>query len=198
MLTLLPAKQMTRLLSLASGKKAAFMLLLYQRMVPELRSFAAAHGRDFSCFQEASERFWSSMIEISVHPWLDLRERLLNELPDSEQFGSHEAYFALNCGLVAAELAGFLADRQDNHIVDAIGYARDSLDAHATRERRAFIYDEQVENEVEADPLVKRERRTEEEDVALLATLPDPPWATNILSMLQARAAAQSSLLSAP
>jgi hypothetical protein len=124
MFTLLPAKQMTCLLSLVSGKKAAFMLLLYQRMVPELRSFASAHRRDFSCFQEASERFWSSMIDDSVQSWLDLRERLLNELPDSEQFGSHEAYFALNCGLVAAELAGFLADRQDNHIVDAIGYAR--------------------------------------------------------------------------
>ena len=198
MLTLLPARQMTCLLSLAFGKKAAFMLLVYQRMVPELRSFVSAHRRDFSCFQEASVRFWSSLTDDSVHPWLDLRARLLNELPDSEQFGSHDAYFALNCGLVAAELAGFLADRQDSHILDAIGYARDSLDANATREREAFIYDEHVENEVEADPLVKRERRTEEEDVALLGTLPDPPWARNILSMLQARAAAQSSLLSAP
>jgi hypothetical protein len=197
MLTLLPEKQITCLLSLPPKKKAAFMLLLYQRMVPELRSFASSQHRNFSRFQEASERFWRSLIDDSVYPWLDLREKLLNELPDSEQLGSHEAYFALNCGLVAAELAGFLADGQNDHIIDAIGYARESLDAHATRERGTFIYDEHVENYVETYPLVKRERETEAEDVAFLATLRDPPWTTNILSMLQERAVAQISLLSA-
>jgi hypothetical protein len=195
MLLLLSEKQLTCLLSLPSKKKAAFLVLLYQRMVPELRSFVLAQHRDFSCFQEAGERFWSELVGDSVYPWLDLRERLLSALPDSEQFGSHHAYFALNCGLVAAELAGFLADGRNKHIIDAIGYARESLDSHATREGEAFIYDEHIEGRIESYPLVKMEREAEEEDVMFLTTLQDPPWATNVVSMLQQRAAAQAHLL---
>jgi hypothetical protein len=195
MIELLSEKPLAGLLSLPSKKKAAFMLLLYQRMVPELRSFVLTRHQKFSYFQEASERFWSWLRDDSVCPWLELRETLLSELPDTEQLGTREAYFALNCGLVAAELAGFLADGRDSHIIDAIGYAGDSLDAHATPETELSIYDEHLEERIEKDSLVEIERKAEEGDVVLLTTLPDPPWTANVLSVLQQRALAQTSML---
>ena len=111
MIELLSEKPLADLLSLPPKKKAAFMLLLYHRMAPELRSFVLTRHQELSCFQDAMERFWSWLRDDSVGPWLELREALLGELPDTEQFGTREAYFALNCGLVAAELAGFLAER---------------------------------------------------------------------------------------
>ena len=55
MLELLSAKRKSLLLSFSTMKKLVFLILLYERMLPELRSYFLASGRDFIVIQTASE-----------------------------------------------------------------------------------------------------------------------------------------------
>jgi uncharacterized protein YjaG (DUF416 family) len=196
MLKLMSEETMAKLLSFSTRKKVAFAMLLYERMIPELHSFSVAERRDFSCFERAREEFWRSLMDDkSSINWTKLREDILDATPDSEDYGSLEASFALNAALVAADIAGFLADGQDSHLVEAVGYARDSLYASASNELETIAYDRAVEDHVNAHPLVKRESRAEEEDVAFLSIMPDGPWTADIFSTLRRRAETQNCLL---
>jgi uncharacterized protein YjaG (DUF416 family) len=196
MLKLVSEENIAHLLSFSTRKTLAFLVLLYERMIPELRSFCLSESLDFSLFQKASEEFWQSLAggDSSIS-WGQFKEDILNATPDSEDFGTLAASFALNAALVAADIAGFIEDGQDGHIVEAIGYARDSLDANAINEIGAVVYDRRVEDFVKAHPLVQKERRAEEEDVALLSTMQEAPWPGNVFSMLRHRAETQRSLL---
>src|SRR2546427_7291052 len=144
---LMSEENIARLLSLSAKKKAAFAVLLYERMIPELRSFCIDESLDFSCFQAAREEFWRSLIdgEPSIS-WAQLREDILSATPDSEDFGSLAASFALNAALVAADIAEFLADGQDGHIVEAMGYAQNSLGAYVINEMEAVVYDRTIDD----------------------------------------------------
>ncbi|MGC2781332.1 MAG: DUF416 family protein, partial [Bradyrhizobium sp.] len=164
----------TNLLSFVAGKKVAFLVLLYERMIPELRSFCIAEGRDFSIFQKAREEYWQSLMDSSRSiSWAQLREDILNATPDSEDFGSQESSFALNAALVAADIAGLLADGQDVHIVEAMGYALDSLSACVIDESGVVAYDKTIGDVVNSHALVQKEVRAEEDDVAFLSTIQD-------------------------
>ena len=194
---LMSNKTTAKLLSFSTGKKAAFLVLLYEKMIPELRSFCVTESRDFSIFQEAREEYWRSLMDSSPSiSWTKLREDILNATPDSEDFGSQEASFALNAALVAADIAGFLADGQDIHIVEALGYALNSLSAYVIDETGVVSYDRTISDFVNVHPLVQKEARAEEEDVAFLAGFQDPPWPERIFSMVRRRAETQRGLLS--
>ena len=196
MLKLMSEEATTHLLSFSAGKKIAFLVLLYERMIPELRSFCLTERRDFSVFQNARKEFWQwFMGDDSLISWGQFREDILSATPNSEDFGTLVALFALNAALVAADIAGFIEDGRDNHIVEAIGYARDSLDAYAINELRAAVFNHIVEDYVKAHPLVQKEGRTEEKDVALLSAMQDTPWPENVVSLLRHRAETQDSLL---
>jgi uncharacterized protein YjaG (DUF416 family) len=192
---LMSEENIARLLSLSAKKKLAFAVLLYERMIPELRSFCIDESFDFSHFQTAREEFWRSLMdgESSVS-WAQLREGILNATPDSEDFGSLAASFALNAALVAADIAGFLADGQDGHLVEAMGYAQNSL-GYVINEMGAVVYDRTIDDFVRVHPLVWKEKRAEEEDFAFLSTMQDAPWPANIFSLLRRRAETQRSLL---
>jgi uncharacterized protein YjaG (DUF416 family) len=197
MMKLMPKETTTNLLSFSAGKKVAFLVLLYERMIPELRSFCLAESRDFSIFQRAREEYWQSLMDSSRSiSWTQLREDILDATPDSEDFGSQEASFALNAALVAADIAGFLADGQDIHIVEAMGYALNSLSAYVIDESGVVAYDKTIGDVVKIHPLVQKEARTEEEDVAFLSTIQDPPWPENMYSVVRHRAETQQGLLS--
>jgi uncharacterized protein YjaG (DUF416 family) len=195
MLKLMSEEATAHLLSFSAGKKIAFLVLLYERMIPELRSFCLAEGRDFSIFQKARKEFWQWLMggDSSIS-WGQFREDILSATPDSEDFDTLAASFALNAALVAADIAGFIEDGHDNHIVEAIGYARDSLDAYATNEMGAAVFNRAVEDYLKAHPLVQKEGRTEEKDVAFLGTMQDTPWAENVVSILRHRAETQGNL----
>jgi uncharacterized protein YjaG (DUF416 family) len=195
-MNLLPEDIVTRLLSLSAKKKLAFAVLLFERMIPELRTFTTAERRDFSCFQAAREEFWRSLKDGKAPAfWASIREKLLNATPDSEEFGSLEASFALNAALVAADTAGFLADGQDSHLIETFGYAENSLDAYVINEMGVVLHDRTIDDFVKVHPLVRKEKRAQEDDLAFLNALPDAPWPANIFSRLQGRAEAQSGLL---
>lgn len=196
MLELMPKETTVRLMSFPAGKKIAFLVLLYERMIPALCSSCLVEGLDFSIFQKAREEFWRSLTD-GAWPidWTQLREDILNATPDSEDFGSEEASFALNAALVAADIAGFLADGQDTHVVEATGYALNSLGAYVINAMGAVVYDRTINDSVKAHPLVRKEARKEEEDVAFLSAIQDTPWPENVFSMVRHRSETQGSLL---
>jgi len=196
MLDLISKERTSHLLSFATDKKVAFSVLLFERMIPELSSFTKSEGLEFSTFQLADEQFWLFLSNESSAYWPQLREDVLDAVPHPDTFGSLAAYFAFNAALVAAAIAEFLSDRQDGHIIEAIGYARDSLDANATNELDIVVYGNNVNTIVEAHPLVQRERRAEEEDILFLSTIQEKPWSANTVAQLKERAKTQLGMLS--
>ena len=56
-----------------------------------------------------------------------LRENILNETPDAEDFGAVEGSFVLNATLVAWNIAGTIGEGENSHIVEAMGYAESAL-----------------------------------------------------------------------
>jgi hypothetical protein len=184
-----------RLMSFPPAKRLALLLLLYERMIPALFSFRLTEGLDVSVFQEAGEKFWRSLTE-GARPvsWGVLRDDILSATPDSEDFGSLEASFALNAALVAADIAGFLEDGQDAHIVEPMQYVLNSLDAYVLDPIEGLIGDKSMNQFVERHPLVQKEKRREEEDVIFLSRMPNVPWSEHAMSKLRHRVENQGSL----
>jgi uncharacterized protein YjaG (DUF416 family) len=182
----------TRLLALSSKKKLAFLLLVLERMIPQLRAFCDEEGRSFSVFEEARQQLWRAMgVDVTDTDWIQLRKRILDAAPDSEDFGTRRAGFALNAALVAAEAAGFAADRNDAHVADALTYARDTVDANAIGEIGSLAYNAHMQSIVSEHQTVQLEKLAEEEDIAFLGSLRNGPWPPSLVSELQQRAARQ-------
>jgi uncharacterized protein len=201
MLELMSEETRAHLLAFPTKKKLAFLVLLYERMIPELRSFCLAESRDFSIFQEAREDFWRSLADAnSLTSWAQLTQDILDATPSTEDFGGLEVSFALNASLLAAETAAFIADGKDEHIVDGTRYAFDSLDFKVrvpVEEKGVYGYGLTLGDYVRAHPLVTRERQVEEEDVSFLTTLPDGQWSADIVAALRHRVESQRGLLAA-
>jgi uncharacterized protein YjaG (DUF416 family) len=51
-----------RLPSFSFERRLAFLLLLYERMLPERRSFCLAEDFDFLVFQKAREEYWMRFV----------------------------------------------------------------------------------------------------------------------------------------
>jgi uncharacterized protein YjaG (DUF416 family) len=196
MLELLTNEQKSLLLSFPRIKKLAFLILVCERMLPELRSYLHSSGRDFVLIEAARKKFWQLLSgdETSVS-WDELTEKLLDLLPDSEDDGSLAAQFARNAGLVAADIAGLAEDGRNSHVVEAVGYAIESIDAKVSDEMRVFIYNRAIEEAILEHPLMRREGQREQEDIAWLRQLPEAPWPENIVSMLWDRVQTQEPLL---
>jgi uncharacterized protein YjaG (DUF416 family) len=198
MLELLTDERKSLLLSFSRTKKLSFLILLCERMSPELHSYFLSSGRHFVIFQAARKKFWQLLSgDETFTSWDELREQLLDLLPDSEDDGSLAAQFARNAGLVAADIAGLAEDGHNSHVIDAVGYAIESIDAKVSGEMRVFVHDRAIEQAILEHPLMQRERQREQDDVTFLATLPETPWPQSRFSMLRDRAQAQEPLLGA-
>ena len=192
----MPKKVADRLMSFPAGKKIAFLMFLYERMISALSSFCFAEGLDFSVFQKARDEFWRSLMSgVTPIEWTRLRDDILKATPDSEDYGSEEASFALNAALVAAGIAGFLADGQDAHVVEAMAHALNSLGAYVINEMGAVVYDRTINDSVKAHALVRKEAWKEEEDVAFLSAIQDTPWPEEVFAIVRRRSETQASLL---
>jgi hypothetical protein len=113
MLELQSAERKSLLLSFSRIKKLAFLILLYERMLPGLRSYFLASGRDFIVIQEADKQFWQLLSgDEKFVSWSELKENILDRLPDLDDDSSLPAPFALYAGLVAANIAGWLKTDQ--------------------------------------------------------------------------------------
>jgi hypothetical protein len=194
MLALMSNETVTQLTSFAAGKKLAFLLLLYERMIPALFTFYLAEGLDLSVFQEAREEFWRALIQDQRISWARLRDDILNATFDSEDFGSLEALLALNAALLAGDIAGFLAEGQDGYLVDAMRYMLNTASAYVHEQMGVLAFDRSINKFVDAHPLICKERQKEEEDVLFLSRMPDTPWSESAVMMLRERAEVRGSL----
>src|SRR5262249_15755245 len=98
MLELMSEGTRAHLLAFLSKKKVAFLVLLYERMIPELRSFCLAESRDFSIFQRTREDFWRFLADDnSSISWPQLTQDILDATPSSEDFGTLEGSFRVEC-----------------------------------------------------------------------------------------------------
>ncbi len=123
MLELISKATAARLMSFPLGKKVAFLLLIYERMVPALRSFCLIENREFSTYQKARDEFWRSLRGGAQGvSWARVREDIFDATPDTEDYGSLEASFALDAALVAADIAGLLSDGQDDYLVEPLTF----------------------------------------------------------------------------
>ena len=197
MLFLLSKDSDVQLLGLPKLKKVAFLTMLYGRLAPELRLFCSMEGIGVARFEDAYEQFWQFLAnpQMSV-AWDELGERILQVAPDSETYGTALGAFALNAALVAAEIAKYIADGADTHIIDSIGYAIESLHAKVSGDLGVFAYSDAIETQIAFSPLVQRERLIAEDDIALLRRMPDVPWSTREISELRLRAEARDSIVS--
>lgn len=196
MVRLISEETLRRLLLLSTERKLAFLALLYERMIPELRSFCVTEGRDYSAFQRFHEQLWCHLTcHKSPVPWLELRNGMLNATPDSEDFGTPVASSALSAALVAIATADFANDYQDTHVLAAIGYTLDALDASAVGELDALIVNRTVDRYVNSHLLLERERHRQEDDIAFLTAIANVPWPVSAVAMLLDRAKTQGALL---
>jgi uncharacterized protein YjaG (DUF416 family) len=118
MLELLTDERKSLLLSFSRTKKLSFLVLLCERMMPELHSYFLSSGRNFVPFQAARKRFWQLLSsDETFASWDELREQLLDLLPDSEDDASLAALFARNAGLVAADIAGLAEDGHNSRVI---------------------------------------------------------------------------------
>jgi hypothetical protein len=167
--------------------------------VPALYSIRVAERLDLSVFQEARKKFWRSLTHGEpTSSWRQVRDDIYNAIPDSEDFGSLEAAFAADAALVAADIASFLEDRRDSHIIEAMQFAINSIHAYVVNQLGVVVFDRSIDKLVNAHPLMQKamqeERESEEGDIAFLSALPDTPWSEHTISVLRHRAEIQGSL----
>src|SRR6266481_1897674 len=84
--------------SLSKMKKLVFLILLYERMIPELRDFYFSEGRDFSIFQKAREEFWQAMRgSDSTSHWKELGEDILDAAPQYRRLWHVGGIICIEC-----------------------------------------------------------------------------------------------------
>src|SRR5882762_10147590 len=93
--------------NLSRRKQLAFALLLIERIFPFLLRFSAQSGFEISAYEEARETGWARLTGTSESDRSSLRERCINEAPDTESSSSELVSHALNAALSIAALLGF-------------------------------------------------------------------------------------------
>ncbi len=169
------------LTALSYRKQLAFMLFLCERMAPGLQQFANDTGYDLSPYRECLEKGWAYL---EGRPDPDGYERLaqncVDNAPDTEDFDHVLRSAALDAALSISDLMTFLCDRNIGHIVEAAGWARDTV----------ALYVDGVESDtpvslpldrVMKHPLVQQELKRQKQDLAFLASLPDDQGTVQLL-----------------
>ena len=197
MLDIISKELRSCLMTFPRKKKLAFLILLYGRMLPELMDFFLSENQDFSLFENAYEYFNEYLKDEDVKIDLEqLKDEILNATPDSENYPTLAASFAMNAALVGVVIASYILNPQDSHIAEAMKYVRESLTAKIISEKGALVYNRALEEYVQKHALFQNEKRVEENDIVFLCTLEDSLTSTNAISKVLGRAATQGGLFS--
>lgn len=162
-----------RLCGLPAPKQLAFMLLLCERMMPQLCEFAENTGFDIGVYRECVELGWSSLLQTrDLRRYEDLAKICIDKAPDTEDFQHELTSSALDAALSVADLMSFLFDGNVDHIVEAASWARDT--AFMSVESTISIDDAALAlQQVNGHPLVQRELRQQEQDASFIERLPE-------------------------
>jgi len=183
-----------RLSSLPAPKLLAFMLLLCERMTPQVREFAEYTGFDIGVYRECVELGWSSLLRTrDRRGYEDLAKICIDKAPDTEDFQHDLTSSALDAALSVADLMSFLFDGKVDHIVEAASWARDT--AFMSVESTISIDDPALAlQEINGHPLVQRELKQQEQDVSFIESLPEE-IGEEAFSALRARAEGTPAIL---
>ena len=183
-----------RLSSLPAPKLLAFMLLLCERMTPQVREFAEYTGFDIGVYRECVELGWSSLLRTrDRRGYEDLAKTCIDKVPDTEDFQHDLTSSALDAALSVADLMSFLFDGKVDHIVEAASWARDtafmSVESTISIDGPALAL-----QEINGHPLVQRELKQQEQDVSFIESLPEE-IGEEAFSALRARAEGTPAIL---
>lgn len=162
-----------RLGALSDFGRVAFMLLLCERMMPQLHGFAKSTGFDLSLYSKCLEQGWAYLGEkASSIGYERLAQACFDSAPDTEQFSHVLTSAALDTALSIGYLMTFLSDHNIDHAVDVAGLARDTVAMYVDRmEEAASPFSLSLEV-VNRNPLVQRELQRQEDDLVFLERLP--------------------------
>lgn len=150
--------------------QVAFLLLTIERMMPALEQFAADEKKFvFSPFREGLNAGWSFLAgsDIGVNK-VRLAEQCMKHAPDMDDYRHDLKSEALNTALSIATMLEFLTDAKVEHVLEIIGWVRDSASFAAQRAERPT---DLGILEMTTHPFSRQEVQREWGDIAFLASL---------------------------
>lgn len=156
------------------------MLLLCERMMPQLCDFAQENGFDLSVYRDCLKRGWS-FLEGNREPngYAKWAEICIDQAPNTEEFQHHLTSAALDATLCIAGLMTFLTGHSIDHVIEAAGWARDTAFMHVEGTEITDPLPSGME-EINKHPLVQQELERQEEDLSLIERLPQTLTAGSI------------------
>jgi uncharacterized protein YjaG (DUF416 family) len=162
-----------KLSGLSSLKQLAFLLLLCERMMPELHRFAKDTGLDPTVYRDRLEQGWQHLAGTTkLQDYQALAKACLDGAPDTENFDHIFTSAALDAALSINHLMIFLSDHNVDHVAEAAGLARDTVALFVDRTeapRPCSLTNEQVNGH----RLMQRELRRQQEDLIFSENLPN-------------------------
>lgn len=160
------------LLSLASARQLAFIIILSERMMPDLDRFAMETGFNATLYRNCVGEAWLYLAGRGrVSNYSDAAEQCLSHAPDTEEFEHPLISAALNAALSVGAMMNFLTDHNVDHIVEAAGLARDTVALYVQGIEAVAPYSLDFE-QITSHPLVQRELNRQVEDLNFLRSLP--------------------------
>jgi uncharacterized protein len=178
--------------SLSPQKQLAFALLVLERMLPSLITFAKDTDFDASCYLEAKKAAWEALQTSTVDEALN--QVCMESAPDTENFSHDLTSYALNAALAMSDILEFALDGRTDHIKQVLTLARDSIYLYLSSVDSSVVSSREKENRIAEHPLMQQEQRREEHDIAFLSGLSDR-FDSDVISALKERANTQPPLL---
>lgn len=191
--TLIPLKGLSR------ERQLAFALLVFERMLPSLTAFSQATGFDRTCYLEARDVAWTALQNNAVNRALiqGLNQACLRSAPDTEKFSHELASYALNATLAMSDILEFMVHGGADHVAHVSTLALDSVDLYVSNLEAAVASSPEEDSKIARHPLMRQERRQQEEDIRFLSDLPGE-LDERAVSALRTRASKQAPLLPQP
>lgn len=182
--------------TLSRGKKIAFALLIFERLLPGMDAFCKDTGVDCSPCLKAQDAAWSALETNSNRRALyrSLNEACLKNTPDTEDFTHELTSDALNAFLAISQIMEFALDGSSDHIAYVSTLAKDSVYLYLSHLEPSVVSSPEWDQSIASHPLMQRELRRQEEDIQFLAALPDQ-FDNGTISTLRARSSSQPPLL---
>lgn len=188
-------KSLAALMTLPRKKQLAFVLLVFERMLPSLIAFSKYTAFDAACYLEARDAAWA-VLQNSKDGIANqsLGEACIRNAPDTEEFSHELTTYALNAALAMADIMEFTLDGNVNHIANTLTLARDSVDLYLNSLDSSILSSPELDRKIAAHPLMQQELRRQEEDIRFLSGLPDH-FENETISALRARTSTQPPML---
>lgn len=182
---------------LSPMRQLAFALLIFERMLPSLATFAKQTGFDDSYCLQARDAAWSVLQNgNNCDLYQSLDEACLRNAPDTEDFSHELTSSALNAVLAISDILEFAVDGRPDHIAHVSTLAMDSVYLYLASLEPSVVSSPEREEKIASHPLMRQEQFQETEDIKFLAALADH-FDNTTISILRARSASQHPVLPA-